>query len=188
MQQISENEIIASVKAGNAADYSLLVKRYQDKAYSLLRRMLRDEASARDALQESFIKAYRLIGSFRGDSSFATWFYKIAYTTGLNFIKKDKQALERFSEIDEASYSHSESTPERQFEAGEKSELLKKLIERLPVKTALAVTLFYTNDCGITETAKIMQTSEANVKVLLHRGRAALKEMIEKEQLKQELL
>lgn len=188
MTQNTDQEIIQSVLAGNASDYALLVRRYKDRAFSLLRRMLRNEAATQDALQDSFVKTFRILSTFRQESSFATWFYKIVYTTGLTYLKKDKLALERFAELDEAGAVSTSETPEKISDAGERTEILNRLIGRLPAKTATAITLFYINECSVNETAKIMQVSEANIKVMLHRGRSALKEMIVNEQLEQELI
>ena len=102
MKHLSDIEIIESVKRGNTADFSLLIKRYQDRAFSLLKRLLKNEMDAEEALQDCFMKAFNALKDFRQDAKFSTWFYKIVYNTGLTLIASNKRKLEQeMTSIDE---------------------------------------------------------------------------------------
>ncbi|MEJ2195170.1 MAG: sigma factor, partial [Ignavibacteriaceae bacterium] len=76
MVNLPDQEIIDSVRKGNEADYSIIVDRYKDKAFSLLKRMLKNEQDAEETLQDCFIKAYNSLNNFKGESKFSTWFYR----------------------------------------------------------------------------------------------------------------
>ena len=74
----SDEQLVARVQKGDKRSFDLLVLKYQHKVLALVRRYVKDHAEAEDVAQESFVKAYRAIGSFRGDSAFYTWLYRIA--------------------------------------------------------------------------------------------------------------
>ena len=95
MKKLSDQEIIDSVKLGNQSDYSIIVDRYKDKAFSLLKKMLKNEQDAEETLQDCFIKAYNSLSSFKGEAKFSTWFYRIVYNTALTNChqKKEKQKM-----------------------------------------------------------------------------------------------
>ena len=91
MKHLSDIEIIESIKRGNAADFSLLVNRYKDKAFSLLKRLLKNEMDAEEVLQDCFLKAFNSLKDFRQEAKFSTWFYRIVYNTGLTTIASQKK-------------------------------------------------------------------------------------------------
>jgi len=91
MKNLTDWEIIESVKRGNQSDYSILVDRYKNKAFSLLKRMLKNEQDAEETLQDSFMKAYNSLNNFKGESKFSTWFYKIVYNTALTKFRQKKE-------------------------------------------------------------------------------------------------
>src|SRR5688572_12030638 len=95
-----DEAIVRLVRNGNAAAFGELVDRYKDKALSLTVRILKSEHEAEDALQEAFVKAYTSIATFRYESKFATWFYRIVYTTCLNILKK-RSRTQPLSEFDD---------------------------------------------------------------------------------------
>ena len=79
MKNLSDNEIIESIKKGNHSDYSLLIDRYKNKAFSLLKRMLKNEMEAEEVLQDCFLKAFYGLNSFKQEAKFSTWFYRIVF-------------------------------------------------------------------------------------------------------------
>lgn len=183
MKSLTDAEVIESVLKGNAADYAILVDRYKNKAFSLLKRMLKNDQEAEEVLQDSFLKAFNNLKSFRQDAKFSTWFYKIVYNTALTRLSNKKRKIEsEMSSIED--YHHLESDTS----FGKKSEddlkiLVKKLVESLPEKNAAVVTMFYLEEMSCEEISNVMQISVSNVKVLLHRSRNLLKEIIEKEKI-----
>ena len=85
---LTEAEIIRRVLGGETHVFAVLVSQYQRKALSLAERMMQDSEEARDLVQDAFVKAYRSLSSFKQDSTFSTWFYRIVYTTCLNALDK----------------------------------------------------------------------------------------------------
>jgi RNA polymerase sigma factor (sigma-70 family) len=188
MKNLSDIEIIESVKRGNTADFSLLVDRYKDKGFSLLRRMLKNEMDAEEVLQDCFMKAYQSLNLFRQESKFSTWFYRIVYNTALSFLagKRRKREKELYS-IDEElelekddNYIYAETENLMQY--------LNKLIEKLPEKFAAIINMFYVDEMTLDEISKATGFSIVNIKVILYRSRNALRELIIKHNYQEELL
>ena len=146
MKKLSDIEIIDSVLKGNQGDYALLIDRYKDKAFSLLKRLLGNEMDAEEALQDSFLKAYNSLAGFRRDSKFSTWFYRITYNTALTTANA--------------------------------KEYLLKMIDKLPIRNALVLILFYIDDMSLNEICQVMDISLVNAKVLLHRSRNSLRDLL----------
>ena len=94
MRNLSDQEIIDSVKRGNDSDYSIIVDRYKNKAFSMLKRMLKNEFDAEEVLQDCFLKAYNSINTFKGEAKFSTWFYRIVYNTALTKLSSKKRKTE----------------------------------------------------------------------------------------------
>lgn len=188
MKHLSDTEIIDSIQRGNSPDFTLLVDRYKDKAFSLLKRMLKNEMDAEEALQDSFLKAYNSLKGFRQDSKFSTWFYKIVYNTALTVIASKKRKIEQeMSSIDEefdlSSYDNEiYSTTENP------RHYVLKLVDKLPLRNALVTILFYVDGLSLNEISQVMGTSLVNTKVLLHRSRSALKDLLLKHNYQEELL
>ena len=188
MRNLSDQEIIDSVRKGNEADYSIIVDRYKDKAFSLLKRMLKNEFDAEEVLQDCFLKAYHSLGGFKGESKFSTWFYRIAYNTALTKLASKKRKIEsEMSSLD----NHLNLENENNFIVSEKEDLTKfifNLVNRLPERHAAIINLFYLDEMSCEEISKVMNISISNVKVMLHRSRNALKDLIMKDNLAEELI
>ena len=188
MRHLSDIEIIDSIKRGNTADFSLLINRYKDRAFSLLKRLLKNEMDAEEALQDSFLKAYNSLKDFRQDAKFSTWFYRIVYNTGLTAISSKKRKIEQemtsidenfdIASIDNEIYSTSENV---------RSYILN-IVDKLPLRNALVVILFYVDGLSLNEISSVLGTSLVNTKVLLHRSRNALKDLLIKHNYQEEML
>lgn len=188
MKNLTELEIIESVKKGNHGDFSLLIDIYKDRAFTLLKKMLKNEMDAEEALQDSFLKAFNSLAGFRNDSKFSTWFYRIVYNTALSIIssKKRKVQMEMSSvedhfdlgDVDDEIYAKSENS----------NEYMLKIVDQLPVRNALVIILFYIDSLSLNEISKILNISLVNAKVLLHRSRNELRELIIMHNYQEELL
>ncbi len=188
MNKLNDIEIIDSVKRGNYSDYSLLINRYKDRAFSLLKRLLKNEMDAEEALQDSFLKAYNSLAAFRNDSQFSTWFYKIVYNTGLSVIASKKRKVEQqMSSIDEQ-FDLVSYDAEIYSGAENGREYILKMVDKLPIRGALVVILFYMDGLSLNEISQIMGLSLVNTKVLLHRSRNALKDLLIKHNYQEEML
>jgi RNA polymerase sigma factor (sigma-70 family) len=188
MKHLSDIEIIDSINRGNVSDYSLLINRYKDRAFSLLKRLLKNEMDAEEALQDSFLKAYNSLKSFRRDSKFSTWLYKIVYNTGLTALSSKKRKIEQEmtsidDEFDLGSYDN-----EIYSTAANARQYILNMVDKLPVRGALVVILFYMDGLSLSEISQVMGTSLVNTKVLLHRSRNSLKDLLLKHNYQEEML
>ncbi|MFO7445505.1 MAG: RNA polymerase sigma factor [Ignavibacteriaceae bacterium] len=188
MKNLTDLEIIESVKKGNHADFAILIDRYKNRAFSLLKRMLKNHFDAEEVLQDCFLKAFNALGTFRMESRFSTWFYRIVYNTAITKLSGKKRKIEtEMSSIDD----HIELRTEEEFlfsEQKDVSELLSKLVQKLPPNNASVINMFYIDGMSCEEISEVMSVSVSNVKVLLHRSRNYLKEMIIKNNYMEELL
>lgn len=178
MKDISDLEIIESVRLGNHSDFSLLIDRYKNKAFSMLKKMLKNEMDAEEVLQDSFLKAYSGLKNFRSEAKFSTWFYRIVYNTALTRISAKRRKTENeMSSIDEMPDLKSDYD----FNSTEKKDVSKFVsdtIEQLPPKYATVINLFYIDGMSCEEVSEVMNIGVSNVKVILHRSRNALKDLL----------
>jgi RNA polymerase sigma-70 factor (ECF subfamily) len=188
MKNLTDIEIIESVKKGNHSDYALLIDKYKNKAFSLLVRMLKNEMESEEVLQDCFLKAFKSLGNFRRESKFSTWFYRIVYNTALTRLSAKKRKIEtEMSSLDD----HLEIKSEydyREVEQKDVSKYIHKLIEQLPSKYASVINMYYLDNMSCEEISEAMETSLANIKVMLHRSRNALKDQLIKNNYAEELL
>jgi RNA polymerase sigma-70 factor (ECF subfamily) len=188
MKKLSDQEIIDSVKLGNQSDYSIIVDRYKDKAFSLLKKMLKNEQDAEETLQDCFLKAYNSLSGFKGEAKFSTWFYRIVYNTALTKLSSKKRKTENeMSSVHE----HFDLKSDYDYNISERkdiSELINELVNKLPEKHSAIINLFYLDEMSCEEISKVLNISLSNVKVMLHRSRNALKDIIIKNDLVEELI
>ncbi len=188
MENISDIEIIESVLKGNESDFALIIERYKDRAFSLLSNMLKNKLDAEEALQDSFVKVFRSLNSFKRESKFSTWFYKIVYNTGLTIATNKKRNLRmQMNSIDE--FYNLKSDDNKIYSTTENiEEYIAEIVNQLPVKNALAIILFYMDNFSLKEISEILNISLVNTKVLLHRSRNLLRELLLKHNYKEEIL
>lgn len=193
MYDLKDIEIVRSVLEGNHSDFAILVNRYKDRGFNLLRRMLRNQQDAEEVLQDSFMKAYRSLNSFRGDAKFSTWFYRIVYNSALTFLdskrKRDERLLSSLEDFGE-SVTGEESIRmqpgddvltggfQSEYERADTMNFIEKVIEKLPEKHSAIITMFYVNEMSIEEISKATDLGASNIKVMLHRARISLRELI----------
>lgn len=187
MKNLTDVEIIESVKKGNQADYAVLIDRYKNKAYTMLRRMLKNDFDAEEVLMDCFLKAYNSIHTFKFESKFSTWFYRIVYNTALTKLSNAKRKIENeMSSIDDLRYLESKYLAD-DFIKEDNSLLIKKIVNELPPKNAAVISMFYLEEMSTEEISDVLQISVANVKVILHRSRNLLRDIIKKRNLLQEI-
>jgi RNA polymerase sigma factor (sigma-70 family) len=188
MRALTDTEIIESVRKGNQSDFEILVDKYKNKAFSLLCNMLKDRMEAEEVLQDAFLKAYNGLNNFKQESKFSTWFYRIVYNTALTRLSAARRKIEKeMLSIDEE-IKLSDDTYFQQSEKKELSQLLGELIEKLPPNYASVITMYYLEEMSCEEISEVTNRSVSNVKVLLHRSRNALRDIIVKNNYTLELL
>jgi len=188
MRELTDTEIIESVRKGNQSDFEILVDRYKNKAFSLLCGMLKDSMEAEEVLQDAFLKAYYGLKNFKQESKFSTWFYRIVYNTALTRLSAKKRKIEKeMTSIDEE-LNIADDSYSAQSDKKELSKLIDELLDKLPANYASVITMFYLEEMTCEEIAEVTNRSLSNVKVLLHRSRNALKEIVLKKNYTMELL
>jgi RNA polymerase sigma factor (sigma-70 family) len=188
MRNLSDQEIIDSVRKGNESDYSIIVNRYKNKAFSMLKRMLKNEFDAEEVLQDCFLKAYNSLSNFKGESKFSTWFYRIVYNSASTRLSSKKRKTEsEMSSVDDHFELESNYNAD-DIEKKDIQEFVQDIITKLPERYSAIITMFYLNEMTIEEISEITQLSISNVKVMLHRSRNALRDLILKSRLAEEFI
>jgi RNA polymerase sigma factor (sigma-70 family) len=177
-----EDQIINRILKGDQSAFALLVEKYQNYVFTLVLRFIESREDAEEIAQDVFVKAYRSLADFRGDSKFSTWLFTITRTTCLSFLRKKK--LDTISLDSEKSGIQVENR-ESGFSANgieQKSRhaMLNQAIGMLSPDDTQVLTLFYKGDQTLEEIGKIMRLDPNTVKVKLHRARQRLREKLEK--------
>jgi RNA polymerase sigma factor (sigma-70 family) len=177
-----EELVISRILKGEQSAFSILVKKYQDYVFTLVLRFTQNREDAEEIAQDVFIKAYRSLADFRGDSKFSTWLYTITRTTCLSYLRKKK--LDTIS-LDNERTGLQIGNRESEFSANgieQKSRhaMLNRAISMLSPDDSQVLNLFYKGDQSLDEIGKIMRLDPNTVKVKLYRARQRLKEKMEK--------
>jgi len=180
MNIFSDSKYVDDVKRGNTAAFEPLVRKYQDRIYSFIIRIVRSEEDAKDVVQEVFLKAFRSLHSFKGEAKFSTWLFQIAYNTAISLQRKQQKSLLLERNLGKEITYYGYSPDQNNMESEERKLLVNQAIDKLSSSDAAIVNLYYKEELPVAEIAGIMQMSESNVKVKLHRSRKKLFEQLEK--------
>jgi RNA polymerase sigma-70 factor (ECF subfamily) len=182
-----DGALLIGLQAGDNSAYEELVHKFQQPVYNLVSRLMSDPDDAGDVVQEVFLKVFRSIGSFRGQSSLKTWIYRIAVNEGYNhrrwFSRHRKQEVGLDSEI-EGTRTYQDVLPDptrSPFDSAsdhETHELIERGLETLNPKFRAAVVLRDIEDLSYEEIADVLQVSLGTVKSRILRGREALREAL----------
>ena len=171
----TDQYLIDKTLSGDSAAFGELVDRYQNFVFTIAVRMLRHKEEAEEVAQDSFIKAYDSLSTFRGDSRFSTWLYRIVYHKTLDRIKKNKrqQTYEIIEEITDNGLDHIENGLEAML-SEERSAIINKCIQMLPGDDAAVISLYYFEEQSVKEIAQVTDLTEDNIKIKLYRSRKKL--------------
>ena len=177
----SDLELVRRAQRGERGAFDLLVLRYQHKVVKLVARLLRDPTEAEDVAQEAFIKAYRALGSFRGDSAFYTWLYRIAVNTARNTMaSRQRRPIDYEADLSESEQSAVESrmrhtdTPEATVLSGEIHETVNRAVAELPEDLRTAIILREVEGLSYEEIAAAMDCPVGTVRSRIFRAREAI--------------
>jgi RNA polymerase sigma-70 factor (ECF subfamily) len=172
--RLEDRDGILACQRGEREAFDRLVERYQREIYRLCYRYVNNHHDANDMAQEVFLKAYRAISSFRGDSAFATWLYRIAVNSCLNFRSARKAETEQLSE----SLADAGAGVEDDLAQRERSRLVRDAVKRLPERQRTTLILKVYHDLTHEEVARILGSSVGTVKASLFHALGNLKKLV----------
>jgi RNA polymerase sigma-70 factor (ECF subfamily) len=189
----ADSVLVARVQAGDKKAFDLLVLKYQQKALNLISRYVRDQHEAQDVAQEAFIKAYRALANFRGDSAFYTWFYRIVINTAKNYLvaqgrrpPRDDIEASDAEQYDGVSGLKNYDTPEKLVHKDEVEQMVYQAIEALPEDLRTAIMLRELEGLSYDDIAQAMDCPVGTVRSRIFRAREAvdakIRPMLEGEQ------
>ena len=181
-----DRQLVARAQRGDKRAFELLVEKYQRKLARLLSRFIRDPAEVEDVTQEAFIKAYRALPAFRGDSAFYTWLYRIGINTAKNYLMAMGRRAPTSTEVeaDEAEgFEGGEqlrdiNTPESVLLSNEIAQTVNSTIEKLPEELRTAIQLREIEGMSYEEIAKVMDCPIGTVRSRIFRAREAIAEQL----------
>ena len=187
-----DQKLVQRVQRGDKAAFDLLVRKYQHKVAKLVSRYVRDRGEVEDVTQEALIKAYRAIGGvfvrvwksigrFRGDSAFYTWLYRIAVNTAKNYLESSGRRppssdveVEGAEQAEGGEGLREQATPEHRLLADEIAAVIRRAIERLPEDLRTAITLREIEGMSYEEIAQAMDCPIGTVRSRIFRAREAI--------------
>lgn len=180
----ADQALVEQVQRGDKRAFELLVAKYQRKIFRLLSRLIRDSAEIEDVAQEAFIKAYRALPNFRGESAFYTWLYRIAINTAKNYlVAQGRRApttteteIDEAENFDEGDQLRDVNTPDSMLLSKQVGEAVNRAIERLPEDLRTAIVLRELEGLSYEEIAETMNCPIGTVRSRIFRAREAIAE------------
>jgi len=181
-----DQQLVVRAQHGDQQAFGLLVSKYQRKLARLLSRLIRDPAEVEDVAQETFIKAYRALGSFCGDSAFYTWLYRIGINTAKNFLVSQGRRAPTRTDFDSEEAETFEdgdllrdiNTPERMLLSKQIGETVNSAMEALPEDLRTAIMLREIEGMSYEDIAKMMDCPIGTVRSRIFRAREAVAEKL----------
>lgn len=188
MENVNDDHYIQKVKEGDTNAFSVLVERYKNMVFTLSLKMLKVREEAEEVSQDTFVKIFRSLSKFNGESKFSTWVYKIAFNTCLDRIKKNKRSqpvvtMNEFTEQQAISLINGLDS----IEDKERKKMVQDCLLWLPGEDSFLLTLYYFEEQSLEEIAKIIGITANNVKIRLYRSRKKLTSIL-KEHLEPQIL
>ncbi|GAB4463800.1 MAG: RNA polymerase sigma factor RpoE [Burkholderiaceae bacterium] len=177
-----DRQLVERVQRGDKRAFELLVAKYQRKIFRLLSRLIRDPSEIEDVAQEAFIKAYRALPNFRGDSAFYTWLYRIAINTAKNYLvaqgrrapTRTETEVEDAERMDDADQLRDVNTPDSMLLSKQVGEAVNRAIDRLPEDLRTAIVLREIEGLSYEEIAESMNCPIGTVRSRIFRAREAI--------------
>jgi RNA polymerase sigma-70 factor (ECF subfamily) len=174
-------ELVRRVQRGDSAAFDLLVRKYQHRVVALIGRYVHDWSEAQDVAQDTFLRAYRALGNFRGDAQFSTWLHRIAVNTAKNHLVAHKRRppgedidIEDAEQFESALRLRDNDTPERELMRQEMEQTVMRAVEALPEELRAAITLREVEGLSYEEIAQQMQCPIGTVRSRIFRAREAI--------------
>jgi RNA polymerase sigma factor (sigma-70 family) len=175
MTTTNDQHYINKVIKGDTNAFVYLVDNYKDMVFSLAYKMTKNREEAEEISQDSFIKAFKNLKNFKGESKFSTWLYRIAYHASLDAIKKNRNNNATF-EINDVTFNQIKAVENilEGIERKERAIIIDDCLLKLPEEERSIIWMFYFDELSLKEIIEVTGLSEANLKVKLHRARKKL--------------
>jgi RNA polymerase sigma-70 factor, ECF subfamily len=181
-----DHQLVERAQRGDKHAFELLVIKYQRKLARLLSRFIRDPGEVEDVTQEAFIKAYRALPSFRGESAFYTWLYRIGVNTAKNYLVATKRRAPTMTEVNNEEAEDTEegqqlkdmNTPENELMSRQVAETVNQTLQELPEELRTAITLREIEGLSYEEIAQVMSCPIGTVRSRIFRAREAIAERL----------
>jgi len=181
-----QSEVLAQAKSGDAGAFVALVEPFERMVYRHCLQILKRPADAEDAAQEALLRAYRAIPRFLGQSSVATWLFRIAHNTCLDMIKKPARERESVSleDLRQVGFDPGDKMegPDAAYLRQAEARQLANAVSRLPADQQALINLRYGEDLSYEQLARVTGFREGTVKSKLNRAKAKLRELLEEEE------
>lgn len=181
IQDDTDQQLVVRVQAGDKTAFNLLVLKYQHRVLKLVGRFVNDAAEAEDVAQEAFLKAYRALASFRGESAFYTWLYRIAINTAKNALVANRRRPVDFNldlqdpeQYERQARLKDEDTPEGVLLTDEIRNVVERAMEQLPEDLRTAIVLRELEGLSYEEIAEAMDCPVGTVRSRIFRAREAI--------------
>lgn len=182
----ADQALVERAQRGDKAAFGLLVSKYQRKLARLLSRLIRDPAEVEDVTQEAFVKAYRALSNFRGESAFYTWLYRIGVNTAKNYlVSQNRRAptstaadADEAENFDDGDQLRDINTPENLLSSKQMADTVTTAMEALPEELRTAIVLREIEGLSYEEIAKIMDCPIGTVRSRIFRARDAVAEKL----------
>lgn len=183
MELYSDAYYIERIRKGDENCFACLLDKYSQRVFALVQRIVGNREDAEELTQDIFLQIYRKINTFKGDSSFSTWLYRIAYNASISETRKHK--IDKISLEENLISDETEASLSNQLDQGDLQErllMLEKALELLPPEDKALILLYYKEDKSIEELTFITSLTVSNIKVKLHRIRKRMLGLMEKMQ------
>lgn len=177
---MDEKQLITRTKQGDTDAFNPLVIKYQPRIYAFIQKQVKDPETAKDLMQETWLKAFRAIKMFRADSAFSSWLYRIAENVCIDYFRKQQKAhdIEPWHTVDERRIPQTHSDPCRDLERQELRVYLRAASQRLTDTRKQVFLLYYDQDLSIKQIATRLNRSEGTIKSHLRNARLQLQESL----------
>jgi len=180
MKSNKDSYYIQKIKNGDVGAYAYLVDRHKKMAFNIAMQIIGNREDAEEITQDSFLKAYQALDSYKGESKFSTWLYRIIYNASISKMRKKK--LDQISIDDDYKASVNLKSTQSSLQAltNEEQKLyISRALDKMTGDEKVIITLFYLEENSIDEVSEVTGLSVANVKVKLHRSRKKLYDILE---------
>ncbi|MPQ47503.1 sigma-70 family RNA polymerase sigma factor [Marinifilum sp. N1E240] len=176
----NDSYYITKIKAGDPGAYAVLVDKYKKMGFNVALQLMGNREDAEEVAQDSFLKAYQALDTYKGESKFSTWIYRIIYNTAISRLRKKKLDTSSIDDDFSASVNvKSTQSAVQELQSDERKQYINKALQSMSGEDRTLLTLFYLEENSVEEVCSITGLSTSNVKVKLHRARKKLYSQLE---------